>query len=77
MMLLTRTMYGEGQEDTVYIGGWLTDSHADTQKGGGEADVEMEAVQVAAYLGICGDNTMLTYHKSVLTARLAPERSTF
>lgn len=76
MTLLTRTMYGEGQEDTVYISGQLTDSQADTQKGGGEADVEREAVQVAAYLGVCGDSGMFTRHKSVLTARIGPERST-
>lgn len=76
LILLTRTMYGEGQEDTVYISGQLTDSHAKTCNGRGEADVEREAVQAAAYLSVCGGNDMFTDHNSVLTARIGPERST-
>ena len=37
--------------------------------GGGGADVEKEAVESSAYRDLRGDDSDLTYHKSVLTAR--------
>ena len=43
---------------------------------GGEADVEKASSRLAAVLGIRGAGDALTYHKSVLTARLGPKRST-
>ena len=45
-------------------------------KGGGDADVEKEAVKNSAHRDLHGDNSNFTYHKSVLAARLAPERLT-
>ena len=43
---------------------------------GGEADVEKAGFRPAAVLGIRGTGDALPYHKSVLTVRLEPERST-
>ena len=42
---------------------------------GGEADVEKKAAQSFAYRDFRGDCSYFTYHKSVLTARLAPRQS--
>lgn len=47
-----------------------------SDSGGGGADVEKEAVESSAYRDLHGDNSNFTYHKSVLTARKPPERST-
>ncbi len=38
--------------------------------------MEKEAVESSAYRDLHGDDSDFTYHKSVLTARLVPERST-
>lgn len=45
------------------------------EKGGG-ADVEKAAALCAAVPGMSGGDAVHTHHRSVLTARLAPERST-
>ena len=58
----------------VTYGGQPISSRFDS--GGGGADVEKEAVESSAYRDLHGDNSNFTYHKSVLTARLVPERST-
>ena len=47
-----------------------------SDSGGGGADVEKEAVESFAYRDFRGDNSDFTYHKSVLAARLQPERLT-
>lgn len=74
-MLLTSVpirIRSEGQKYICYIGGQLTDSPANNLMGGGEVDVEMEAVQVAANPCVCGSSGMLAHHKRMLTARTAP-----
>lgn len=38
--------------------------------------MEKEAVESSAYRDLHGDNSNFTYHKSVLAARIAPERLT-
>ena len=45
-------------------------------KGGGEAYVEKEFVPGSAHFDMRTSGSMVTYHKSVLTARPESERST-
>ncbi len=66
----------KGRRTLVYIGGQLTNSHAKIERGEVIVDVEMEVIQIAAYACVCGNDDMLAHHKSVLTARNSPERST-
>ena len=66
----------KGRRTFVYIGGQLTNSRAKIERGEVIADAEREAAQVAAYFDFCGNNSMYAHRKSMLTARLAPGRST-
>ena len=59
------------------IGGWPTViTPEQIPMGGGGADVEEAAFCRAALLGALRHVGMGAYHKSVLTVRMAPERST-
>jgi len=58
----------------VTYGGQLISSRFRSR--GGNADVEMETVKGCPYRDFRGVDGGFTYHKSVLTARLQPERST-
>ena len=73
---MRRQTHSEGQEDTPYIGGQLTEppdySKADFLKRGGEANVAREADQSLAHLVMRHLGFMVTLHNSVLTARTAP-----
>ena len=60
----------------LHSGGWLTVPPAKLQGGEGEAYVEKIYIGRAAIFGARGIGNVFTYHKSVLTARLAPKRST-
>ena len=67
-----------GREERCYIGGWPTDCTPKQRQNRGEvaADVEREAPAFAARLGVHSSVGLAHDCKSVLTARLAPGRST-
>ena len=67
--------YGSGQKGICYIKA-VSPFPREVYSGGGGADVEKADFGVAAVFDFLCSDGLPAHHKSVLTARLAPKRST-